>query len=429
MIGLAIAAAVLLVPGCAGSQGSGDFARVLLALLVALVAAKLGGEVSVRLGQPAVLGELTLGIIVGNLSLAGVHGLQFIRYDRALDVLAQIGIIVLLFQVGLESDFRKMKQVGASSLLAAALGVTASFGLGWAVAAALLPGADIYRQIFVGVVIASSSIGIAGRVFLDLGRLQTAEARVVLGAAVIDDMIGLVGLTIVTGIVTAAATGHSTGPLSVIWVIAGAVAFPLGAIVLGSRLVPGVMRLASRMKASDLLLTASLALCFGFAYLAGAVGLAPIIGAFAAGLVLEEAHWRSFVERGEHSVLELMKPIVGFLAPIFFFTTGARVDLTVFSDPSVWALAIALAAAAIIGKQFCGLGVLQRGVSRLAVGIGMIPRGEVVLIAAALGSRLLIGGTPVVSGTVYSSAVFVVVATTLITPPLLNWSLSRRQVP
>lgn len=428
LIWLAFAgSAILLLPGCSSSKMSSGMGGVLLALLVALVAAKLGGELFVRLGQPAVLGELILGIVVGNLSLAGVHALEFVRHDPSLEILAQIGIILLLFQVGLESDFRKMRQVGLSSLAAAVLGVVASFALGWAVAALLLPGSGIYRQVFVGVVIASSSIGIAGRVFLDLGRLQTPEARVVLGAAVIDDMIGLIGLTIVTAIVIGAGTGEPVGWLSIGAVVVGAIAFPVGAVLLGSRLVPAVMRVAAHMKASDLLLTASLGLCFGFSYLAHVVGLAPIIGAFAAGLMLEEVHWRGFVERGEHSVKELMSPLVGFLAPIFFFVTGARVDLSVFGDSQVWALAIALAVAAILGKQFCGLGVFQRGVSKLSVGIGMIPRGEVVLIAAALGSKLIIEGKPIVSSTVYSAAVFVVVITTIITPPLLKWSLSRRQ--
>lgn len=418
-------AATLLLPGCSTARMGSGMGGVLLALLVALVAAKLGGELFVRLGQPAVLGELVFGIVIGNLSLVHVHALEFVRHDSSLEILAQIGIILLLFQVGLESDFRKMKQVGLSSLAAAVLGVVASFFLGWGVTAVLMPGAGAYRQVFVGVVIASSSIGIAGRVFLDLGRLQTPEARVVLGAAVIDDMIGLIGLTIVTAVVIAAGTGEPASWFSIGGVVIGAVAFPVGAILLGSRLVPAVMRLISRMRASDLLLTASLGLCFGFAYLAHVFGLAPIIGAFAAGLMLEEVHWRGFVERGEHSVKELISPLVGFLAPIFFFVTGARVDLSVFGNSQVWGLAIALAVAAILGKQFCALGVFQRGVSKLSVGVGMIPRGEVVLIAAALGSKLMIGGKPVVSPTVYSAAVFVVVITTLITPPLLKRSLSR----
>lgn len=427
ILGILALAAILMLSGCSGGGGADDFGRVLLALLVALVAAKLGGELFVRLKQPAVLGELVFGIVVGNLSLIGVDACKFVCHEPSLDMLAQIGIILLLFQVGLESDIRKMQQVGISSLLAAVFGVVASFGLGWAAAAWLLPGSGFYRQVFVGVLIASTSIGITGRVFLDLGRLQTREARVVLGAAVIDDMIGLIALTVVTAVITAAGTGASVSTGSVVLVILGAVAFPVGAVLLGSRLVPRVLHVVSRMKAPDLLLTASLGLCFGFAYLAGLAGLAPIIGAFAAGLVLEEAHWRSFVEHGEHSVLDLMKPIVGFLGPIFFFVTGARVDLSVFADSHVWMLAGGLIVAAVLGKQFCGLGVVQRGVDRLTVGLGMIPRGEVVLIAAMIGSKLLIGGKSVVPPTVYSASVFVVVVTTLATPPLLKWSLSRNE--
>ena len=426
LVGFAVAAVVALaLGGCGPGIGTDDIGRVLLALLVALVAAKLGGELFVRIGQPAVLGELILGIVVGNFSLAGYHGLEFIRHDRPIEALAEIGIVLLLFQVGLESDIRKMRQVGASSLLAAVLGVSASFLLGWGATAVFLPKAGAYVQVFVAVVIASSSIGIAARVFLDLGRLQTPEARTVLGAAVIDDVIGLVALTIAAGVISAVGTGAAVSYLFVLLVILKAIVFLLGTLLVGRWLSPRLYELASRMKGSDLLLTVSLAFCFGFGYLARLIGLAPIIGAFAAGLALEEVHWRSFAERGEQSVLELIKPIVAFLAPVFFFRTGALVDLRVFANPSAWALAGALAAAAVLGKQFCGLGVLQRGISRITVGIGMIPRGEVVLIAAAIGAKLMLDGKPVVSTNVYSAVVFVVVFTTLITPPLLKWSLSR----
>lgn len=421
------ASLVITIAGCGGDGGTDEIGHVLLALLVALVAAKLGGELLVRMGQPAVLGELILGIVVGNLALTGYHGLDFIAHDQPIEALAEIGIALLLFQVGLESDIRKMKQVGASSFLAAILGVAASFLLGWGATALLLPHSGIYVQIFVAVVIASSSIGIAARVFLDLGRLQTPEARTVLGAAVIDDVIGLVALTIVAGIISAAGTAKTVSSLSVAMVIVKAVVFLFGTLVVGRWLAPRLYHFASHMRGSDLLLTVSLGFCFGFGYLAKVIGLAPIIGAFAAGLTLEEVHWRSFAQRGEQSVLELMKPIVGFLAPIFFFRTGALVDLTVFANPSAWAFAGALAAAAVIGKQFCGLGVLKRGISRITVGIGMIPRGEVVLIAAALGTKLMLDGKPVVSPNVYSAAVFVVVFSTLITPPLLKWSLSRSE--
>jgi Kef-type K+ transport system membrane component KefB len=427
LAGFAVAAAVMLaLGGCSPGAGTDDIGRVMLALLVALVAAKLGGELFVRIGQPVVLGELVFGIVVGNLSLAGYHGLDFIAHDRPIQALAEIGIALLLFQVGLESDIHKMRQVGASSLLAAVLGVSGSFLLGWTATAIFLPHAGTYVQVFVAVVIASSSIGIAARVFLDLGRLQTREARTVLGAAVIDDVIGLVALTIMAGVISTAGSGTAgVSAASVLLVIAKAVLFLLGTLIIGRWLSPRLFHLASRMKGTDLLLAVSLGFCFGFGYLAQVIGLAPIIGAFAAGLTLEEVHWRSFAARGEHSVLELIKPIVGFLAPVFFFRTGALVDLRVFANPSSWAFAGALAAAAVLGKQLCGLGVLQRGISRLSVGIGMIPRGEVVLIAAAIGAKLMLDGKPVVTPNIYSAVVFVVVFTTLITPPLLKWSLSR----
>jgi Kef-type K+ transport system membrane component KefB len=214
--------------------------------------------------------------------------------------------------------------------------------------------------------------------------------------------------------------------ISILLIVLKATLFLFGALYIGVKLAPRVFNIASRFKAEGLLLATALGICFGFAYLAAQIDLAPIVGAFAAGLIMDEIHWRDFTERGEHSVDELIAPIAGFLVPIFFVRMGANVDLRTFAKPEVLVFAGALTLAAILGKQVCGLGVLQKGLDRLSVGIGMIPRGEVGLIFAAIGSKLVLDGMRVVNHSTYSAVVIMVVVTTMITPPALKWSMSRR---
>jgi len=408
-----------------GNENSINISSVLLALIVILVAAKLGGDLMVRVGQPAVLGELLFGIIVGNLCLFGCHSIDFIKHDPSVEALSELGVMILLFQVGLESDLGKMMKVGTSSLVVATLGIIAPFFLGWGVAAFFLPHESVYVHVFIGATLCATSVGITARVLMDLGRIKTPEARIILGAAVIDDVQGLIILAVVTGIIAAAGTGAAMSSISILMIVLKATAFLLGAIIVGTKLAPRLFRLASRLKAADLLLATSLGICFGFAYLANIIGLAPIVGAFAAGLILDEVHWRNFAQRGEHSVDELIKPIAAFLVPIFFVKMGAGVDLSTFANINVLVFAGALTIAAIIGKQVCGLGVLQKGLDRLSVGIGMIPRGEVGLIFASIGSKLVIDGEKVVGNATYSAVVIMVIITTMITPPALKWSLGR----
>jgi Kef-type K+ transport system membrane component KefB len=175
------------------------------------------------------------------------------------------------------------------------------------------------------------------------------------------------------------------------------------------------------------LLAIGLAFCFLLSWLANLIGLAPIVGAFAAGLVLEQTHYRDFVERGEHELEELIHPISSFLVPVFFILMGMRTDLRTFAQPGVLGLAAALTVAAIIGKQACSLGVIGPGIDRLSVGLGMIPRGEVGLIFANIGLALSIGEEPVIDQATYSAVVVMVIVTTMVTPPALKWSLGRSQ--
>ncbi len=419
-----------------GPEGAGgvNITEVLLALIIILAAAKLGGEIFVRLGQPAVLGELIFGIIVGNVCLLGFDGFNIIVQlneqgrkviNPSIELLSKIGVILLLFQVGLESDLKKMMKVGPSSLVVATLGIIAPFFLGWGTAALFLPDASVYVHIFIGATLCATSVGITARVFMDLGRLQTPEARIVLGAAVMDDVQGLVILGVVTGLIKAVNTGAVLSSFGIMLIVLKAVTFLVGAIVVGRWSAPRAFGIASRLRTADLLLATSLALCFGFAYLSGKIGLDPIVGAFAAGIILEEVHWRTFTERGEHSVDELVKPIASFLVPIFFVTMGAKVDLMTFGNLNVLGFAGALTVVAILGKQICGFGVLQKGLDKISVGIGMVPRGEVGLIFADIGSALKLRGVPVIGPDVFSAVVIMVVITTMMTPPALKWSLSR----
>src|SRR5690242_43351 len=213
------AALLLLAPAVVFASGAGahvdPVASVVLHLAVILVAAKLGGEVATRVGQPAVLGELLAGVALGNASLLGAGVLDALKTDPALDLLSGLGVLLLLFEVGLESTVRDMLRVGPSALLVALLGVAAPFGLGWGVGRLLVPGAGPYVHAFLGAALSATSVGITARVLQDLGRSQTAEARVILGAAVIDDVLGLVILAVVSGVVAAAGRGGTLSAWSV----------------------------------------------------------------------------------------------------------------------------------------------------------------------------------------------------------------------
>ena len=427
---LALALALLApLPALAATDGAhGDpVAPVLAALAVILVVAKIGGDLAARFGQPAVLGELLAGVLLGNLPLVGLGGLGYFTTDPAIDMLARLGVLLLLFEVGLESTVGQMMQVGVSSLIVAVLGVAAPFALGWMAGAWLLPSAGVYVHAFLGATLCATSVGITARVLQDLDRSRTPEARIILGAAVVDDVLGLIVLAVVGGLVTAADGGGSLTWGAVGTILGKATLFLAGSLLLGTWLSPGLFRLASRLGVRGALLATGLSFCFFLAWLSNLLGLAPIVGAFAAGLILEESHDRPFAQRGEHGLAETVQPITAFLAPIFFVVMGMRTDLLSFLEPGAPLLIAALTIAAIAGKQMCGLGVVGGGVDRLSVGIGMIPRGEVGLIFASIGLTLRLGGRAIVEPVTYSAIVAMVILTTLVTPPALKWSLSRKE--
>ena len=412
-----------------GSGHTDPVAGVVLSLAIILVAAKIGGHFARRVNQPPVLGELIAGMILGNLTLGGFSGLEYLKTDAAVNLLAGIGVLLLLFEVGLESTVGQMFKVGLSSFLVASLGVIGPFILGWGVGAWLLPEASGYVHAFLGATLTATSVGITARVLKDFGQSQSSTARVILGAAVIDDVLGLMILAVVTGVVIAAEAGGTLSYTAIGILLAKASIFLVGSLAIGIRISPRLFSLASKLRSEGVLLAIGLAFCFFLSWLANAIGLAPIVGAFAAGLILEDLHYRDFLDRGEHSLEELIGPIASFLVPVFFVLMGVRIDLLAFTQPGVLGLAVALTAAAIIGKQICSFGVIGKGIDRLSVGIGMIPRGEVGLIFANIGLTLVIGGEKIIDQNVFSAIVVMVIVTTMITPPALKWSFGRCKLP
>jgi len=410
----------------AGASHGDPAARVVLGLAVVLVAAKLGGALALRLGQAAVLGELVAGLLVGNADLLGFTAFEWLGTDPGIDLLARIGVLLLLFEVGLESTVKEMMQVGWSALLVATLGVAAPFGLGWLVSAWLLPEAGTYVHMFVGATLTATSVGITARVLRDIGWSSSHEARIILGAAVIDDVLGLVILAVVTGIIAGANGGGGLAVGGVLAIMGKSLGFLVVALLLGAALSPRVYRLSSRLVGTGVLLAISLAFCFVLSWAADAIGLASIVGAFAAGLLLERVHYREFTDRGELQLEALLEPITAFLVPVFFVVMGIRTDLRAFADPSILGLAGVLTAVAILGKQACSLGAIGPGLDRFAIGLGMIPRGEVGLIFANIGLGLSIHGQAIVDRSVFAAIVVMVILTTMMTPPLLKWRLSGR---
>jgi len=403
----------------------------MMVLALIIIAAKLGGELLGRLGQPPVLGELVMGVVLGNLNLLGFTFLDPLKTNSTVRMVGEIGAILLLFEVGVESDLVQLLEVGWSSLLVATLGVIAPMILGYIVSTQLLPGADWLSHMFVGGTLTATSVGITARVLKDLDRSTTKEARIILGAAVADDVIGLIVLAVVSGLVTAAMSGSGATGISfseILWIILKAALFLSLAVVIGRYWSSRVFHYAARLRVSGALLSLCICFCFVVATISGLVGLAPIVGAFAAGVVLEEVHYRPFTQRGERRVQELLYPINTLVVPVFFVLMGLRVDLRTFASPTVLGFAALITLAAIVGKQVCGLGVLENGVDRLVIGVGMIPRGEVGLIFAGMGSTLLLHGQPVLPPATFSALVLMIMLTTFITPSALKFVFDRRKV-
>jgi Kef-type K+ transport system membrane component KefB len=390
--------------------------KVALATALILTVAKVGGDVAARLRQPSVLGELLGGILLGSLP---VPFLAEVRNDPSIDMLARLGVLVLLFQVGLDSTVREVVRVGTASAAVAALGTLGTLVVGWGAAALALPRATTLHHVFLAAALTATSIGISARVLRDARAGRSREALTILGASVLDDILGLVVLAIVSGAASHASAGYAIDALSVAWLVLKTLLFLAGAILVGVKLSPALFRVTSQLRTEGALLATGLSLCFVLAWASDAIGLAPIVGAFTAGLILEESHSSAFVARGEASLADRVEPISSWLVPIFFVLMGMRADFRALGDLHTLLLAGALAAAAVLGKLLCAVGA-PRGTDRIAVALGMLPRGEVSLVFANLGLSL-----ELLDGGQYSALVVVVILTTLAAPALLRWRLGR----
>ena len=402
----------------------GDMAPFLVAFAAILVAAKVGGELVERLGQPAVLGELLVGVILGNFGLFGFELFDALKSDPFLPIAAEIGVILLLFQVGLECNLKELLGVGASAVGVALMGVVAPVALGYAVSSAFLPGDVAWHvHLFVGATLAATSVGITARVLRDIGRMDAPESKVILAAAIVDDILGLIVLAIVLGLVGTAETGGAlelaVGPVFLI--VGQAVGFLAGSLLFGRLVITPLMRIVRLSRSPSAPAVLGVAYCFLMAALADYIGLADIVGAFAAGLVLSEEITRFFGEQRERYRIDAaIAPIGTIFVPVFFVYMGLHVDMASFASLDVLVFAGLLSVAAIVSKQACVLGVFKRGLNRWAVGVGMIPRGEVGLIFASIGHTVLVAGAPVLSDNTFSAIVAMVMVTTLVTPPLLK---------
>lgn len=375
-----------------------DTASILLDLLIVLVAAKAAAEISDRIGIPAVVGEILAGIIVGP-SLLGLVG----REDEVLSVLGEIGVILLLLDVGLEMDLGELRKVGRASMSVAVIGVVAPMALGYAAMRGM--DFDSNTALFVGAALTATSVGITARVFGDLRALATSEARIVLGAAVADDVMGLVVLTVVVRLVTEG----SVSLVSVAGIILVAVLFLVVGAAAGVKLTPRLFRWISRVgRSPGTLVALAFAFTLGFAEVAGQAKLAPIVGAFVAGIALGKT------DQSERIRSEL-SPVGHLLIPVFFLEIGVDAEIDEFGRATVLRDAAILLVIAIVGKLVASIGARGAPGDKWLIGLGMLPRGEVGLIFATIG---LTEG--VLGDDLYAALLLVVLATTLITPPLLK---------
>jgi Kef-type K+ transport system membrane component KefB len=413
-------------------------AGVLLSLVVIYFASKLGGEICARINLPPVLGELVGGVVVGVSALnllvfpeggADVTNSALVKFLEAtaglspeaalsvfhsqsevISVLAELGVVILLFEIGLESDLQELIRVGPQAAVVAVVGVVTPFAAGTAGLVYLFH-IPAVPAIFAGAALTATSIGITAKVLAEIGQLSSREGQIIIGAAVLDDVLGIIVLAVVASL---AKTGE-IAIANVIYLIVSAGVFLVGAILLGRFLSPYFVALVNEMKTRGQLLLTALIFAFILSYIAAVIQLEAILGAFAAGLILAETDKRRELE-------EQVIPVADMLVPIFFVTVGAKTDLGVL-NPAVpsnregLVLAIFLIAVAIIGKVVTGLFVFgQPGVNRLAIGVGMIPRGEVGLVFAGVGSA-----SGALSPAMEAAIIMMVILTTFVAPPLLRF--------
>ena len=379
---------------------------VLLGVLVALIiGTKLLGELAQRMGQPAVLGELVAGVLLGG-SVLGLLD----PANPVIAALSEIGVLILLFQIGLHTDVKSLVSVGRAATTVALVGVALPFAGGYAVAVAL--GIEQIPALVCGAALTATSVGISARVLSDLGRLDSPEGQVVLGAAVLDDIVGLIILSVVAGFVG----GESLTPVGIASTAIVAIGFVAVALLAGAFTIPPLFRLLSRIQIAGALGLFALAFAFTLGWLAQAAGSALIVGAFAAGLVLHPTPQGKAIEHD-------MTTLGHFFVPIFFASVGAAVELGALGDGRALLVGGALIVVGILGKVAAGFAPWGFTGDRLLIGVAMVPRGEVGLIFAQMG---LVSGA--IGADLFGALMLMVLATTFVTPPVLGW-LARRRGP
>jgi Kef-type K+ transport system membrane component KefB len=469
----------LLATGAARAAGNESghadpFAPILLELATVVLAAAVGRRAAGLVGQPAVLGELLIGVVIGNVgywlgaplfvllmhfddagkivamawnshltvaeaaakvmpadglgagsigervvqALSGDEAGRWVMMTIVVWTLSNLGVTLLLFMVGMESSVEELIGVGPRALVVAVIGIVAPFAAGFLTTSFLLPAAPTAVHLFVGATLSATSVGITARVFQDLRRLQSPEAKLILSAAVIDDVLGLIVLAVIAGIV--ATGGIQLGEIVKIGLLSAA--FMASVVFLGDRIARRLAGAFGRLEPTQTRLLFALTLAFLMGWLANRIGLATIVGAFAAGLIVSDTHFPA--REGAHGAPEqtvhaVVAPLEQIFAPVFFLLMGMQVNLATFARPGTLAMAAALTVAAVAGKVVCGLAAGKT--DRLSVGLGMVPRGEVGLIFASVGK-----GLGVIDDALFSAVVIMVMVTTMMTPISLKWSLGRR---
>jgi len=419
---------------------------VLLTLVIIYLASKVGSEIARRLDLPPVLGELVAGVIVGvsalrlvifpeggftasdsvvmsvlqllnNLSPEAVNSV-FAQQSEVISVIAELGVIVLLFEIGLESDIRQLKEVGIQAFVVAFIGVTAPFaagtlGLMYFFNVAAIP------AIFAGAALTATSIGITSKVLAEIGQLKSKEGQIIVGAAVIDDVLGIIVLAVVASL---AKTGE-VDITNVAILLVSAIAFLFGSILLGGFFNKSFVALVSKLKTRGNIVIPAFIFAYIMAFIGNAIHLEAILGAFAAGLVLDETDARNELD-------ELIKPVADLLVPVFFVTVGARADLSVLNpmipeNRSGLLIAVFMLAVAIIGKVITGWVVFGiPNINRLAIGVGMVPRGEVGLVFAGIGTA-----SGAIDKPLEVAIIIMVIMTTFLAPPFLRIAFGKTEEP
>lgn len=452
-------------------KSHGDkFAPIYILLFLIITAAVFGRYAAGKIKQPAVLGELIAGVILGIIlfqinnpvmtlirhqddvnkivqsSLTenvtwenavranlpeesfkeGGYGIEMIKIMEspefpgfnmtveAIFLLSSFGVLLLLFAVGLESNVQDMMNVGGASLSTAVIGVIVPSVLGYVTAKFLLPDHDPNYYLFIGATLCATSIGITARVFKDLGKLNIPEAKIVLGAAVIDDILGLIILAVVAGIISSGSLEISTIGI----ILLKAVLFLGVTLFIGAKFLRQQIKIAAILDNKNIRLLFPFALLVLLAWVSDKIGLASIVGAFTAGLIIKEEYFNEALKDKHRTVKSVIEPIETIFAPVFFVIMGLQVDLSAFLNLNILGIALALTAVAIIGKLVSG--VFAKGMDKRIIGIGMIPRGEVGLIFAGIGKSI-----GVLNGTLFSGIIIIVILTTFITPPALKWAFEK----